>query len=530
MPHRAVVRLVRGTDYVSFGPDEIFLQMAPIAFDASTFEIWGPLLNGARMAIHPPETPSLDGLAAFISEHQLTTVWLTSALFHQMVEHHPEALGSLRQLVAGGDVLDPARVQTALRHLGDGRLINGYGPTENTTFTCCHGMTRADEVGPTVSIGSPIGNTRAYVLDAQLDPVPVGVPGELHVAGDGLARNYLGRPALTAERFVPDPFAATPGGRLYRTGDLVRYRTDGRLEFLGRNDLQVKVRGFRVELGEIEAALAATSLLRDSVVLAREDMGEDKRIVAYVVPAEAAEATPETLRSSLAARLPDYMVPSVFMPLDELPVLPNGKIDRSALPVPSTRPMSERSYDAPRGQLEELIAEVWQRALSVDLVGRDDNFFDLGGHSLLLVMVHGTLRERFDSGLTMVDMFRYPTVAALAQRIAADPEVRGTERREAEPQIGGSPDERRELLARLLRARSGRGRLSYSQERLWFLHQLVPDSAVYNVPAAVRLRVPSTSVLWSAAWPRSWPAMRCCALPSSVIKRVRCRWSTRRSR
>ena len=418
VPHRAIVRLVRQTDYVSFSPNEVFLQMAPIAFDASTFEIWGPLLNGARIATYPPETPSLDGLAGFIEGHEVTTLWLTAALFHQMVDHRPEALGRLRQLVAGGDVLDPARVRTALDQLEGGSLFNGYGPTENTTFTCCHAMSRANDVGSTVSIGRPIRNTRVYVLDSQMSPVPIGVPGELYIAGGGLARGYLGRPGLTADRFVPDPFTATPGGRLYRTGDLVRYLADGRLDFLGREDFQVKVRGFRIELGEIEAALKASSAVRDSVVLARDDMGEDKRIVAYVVLTHAAAATPKALRSLLAARLPDYMVPSVFVPLDELPVLPNGKIDRSALPAPSARPMLEWSDDAPRNKVESTIADIWREVLSVDLVGRNDNFFDLGGHSLLLVAIHGTLRERFDADLTMVDMFRYPTVASLARYVA----------------------------------------------------------------------------------------------------------------
>ena len=482
VPHRAVVRLVRQTDYASFSPDEVFLQMAPIAFDASTFEIWGPLLNGARLAIYPPETPSLDALASFIEQHEVTTLWLTAALFHQMVDQHPEAFAKLRQLVAGGDVLDPARVRTALDHLEGGSLVNGYGPTENTTFTCCQVMSRADEVGTTVSIGKPIRNTRVYVLDPKMSPVPSGIPGELHIAGDGLARDYLGSPRLTAERFVPDPFATTPGARLYRSGDLVRYRVDGRLEFLGREDFQVKVRGFRVELGEIEAALAASSEVRESVVLARDDMGEDKRIVAYVVPTQPDLATPEKLRSLLAAHLPDHMVPSVFVPLDELPVLPNGKIDRSALPAPSARPVLERSYDAPRNQAESTIADIWREALSMDRVGRDDNFFDLGGHSLLLVMIHGMLRERFDTDLTMVDMFRYPTVAALARHVANDRKDVGAAR-----QIGGSSAERRELLAQMLKTRAGRARLSYSQERLWFLHQLVPNMPVYNVPVAVRL-------------------------------------------
>ncbi len=415
--HQAVVRLVRQTDYVSFSPDEVFVQLAPIAFDASTFEIWGPLLNGGRIAIYPSETPSLDGLAGFIANHAVTTLWLTAPLFHRLVDHQPEALGGLRQLVAGGDVLDPARVRTALDHLKGGSLINGYGPTESTTFTCCHTMNRADGLRPTVPIGRPIRNTRVYVLDARMGPVAIGVPGELYIAGAGLARSYLGLPPLTAGRFVPDPFATTPGERLYRTGDLVSYLLDGRIEFIGRQDFQVKVRGFRVELGEIEAALAASPEVRDSVVLARDDMGEDKRVVAYVVPTDPDAATPEALKGLLAAHLPDHMVPSVVVLLDELPVLASGKIDRGALPVPSARPILERSYDAPRNQVESTIAEIWREVLGVALVGRDDAFFDLGGNSLMLVEVHARLGELLDYKLSLLDLFRYPTISSLVELI-----------------------------------------------------------------------------------------------------------------
>ncbi|HKP74488.1 MAG TPA: amino acid adenylation domain-containing protein, partial [Longimicrobiaceae bacterium] len=254
VPHRAVLRLVRGADFAEMTAEHVFLQLAPAGFDASTLEIWGALLNGGRLVVFPPELPTAAALGRVIRAEGVTTLWLTAGLFHQVVDDDVTALRGLRQLLAGGDVLSPAHVARALDALPGCRVINGYGPTENTTFSCCWTADR-HALTPSVPLGAPIANTRAYVLDPALRPVPIGAAGELFVGGDGLARGYLGRAALTAERFVPDPFSATPGGRLYRTGDRVRWRPDGVLEFLGRLDRQVKVRGFRVEPGEIEAAL-----------------------------------------------------------------------------------------------------------------------------------------------------------------------------------------------------------------------------------------------------------------------------------
>jgi amino acid adenylation domain-containing protein len=285
--NRNIVRLVRESRFADLGPEQVFLQLAPISFDASTLEIWAPLLNGGRVAVFPPRRPSLDELGETIARQGVTSLWLTAGLFHPMVEDRLEALRPVRQLLAGGDVLSPTHVRRALAGLPETTVINGYGPTEGTTFTLCHPMTDPEQVGPTVPLGRPIGNTRAWVLGPDLRPVPVGVWGELFAAGDGLSRGYLGSPDLTAERFVPDPFAEAPGGRLYRTGDVVRFRPDGRVEFLGRRDGQVKLRGFRVELGEIESALARHAAVREAAVVAR-DVGDDspagRRLVAYVVP------------------------------------------------------------------------------------------------------------------------------------------------------------------------------------------------------------------------------------------------------
>ncbi|MGH9363210.1 MAG: non-ribosomal peptide synthetase, partial [Thermoanaerobaculia bacterium] len=429
--HRNVVRLVRETDFARFGPDEVFLQFAPISFDAATLEIWGPLLNGGRLVVFPPGLASLEELGEAIAREGVTTLWLTAALFHQMVEGHLERLRPLRQLLAGGDVLSAVHVRRALAGLPGVTLINGYGPTEGTTFTCCHTVRAAPAEGASVPIGRPIANTRAYVLDEALRPAPVGIVGQLYAAGDGLASGYFGRPELTAERFVPDPVSGEPGARLYRTGDLARWLPGGELEFLGRLDHQVKLRGFRIELGEIEAALTAHPAVREAAVLAREDEPGDKRLVAYVVPvgvpvgeelassrAEASSAPTldiSELRSFLAERLPDYMVPAAFVELPALPLTPNGKLDRKALPAPATAPVERAA--GPLTPAEELVTGIWADVLRLSAVGPDDDFFALGGHSLLATQVASRVREVFGLELPLRKLFELPTVAALAAHL-----------------------------------------------------------------------------------------------------------------
>lgn len=296
--HRSIVRLVKNTNYIEFSPREVFLQFAPVSFDASTLELWGPLLNGARLVVFPTGTPSLEELSQVLREQRVSTLWLTAGLFHQMVDDHLHGLKGVRQLLSGGDVLSVPHVERVLRELPQCQLINGYGPTENTTFTCCYPVPAGVPLGGSVPIGRPIANTRVYILDSHLQPVPIGVAGELYIGGDGLARGYLGRPELTAERFIPDPFSQEPfsqepGARLYRTGDRVRYLADGTIEFLGRFDHQVKVRGYRIELEEIEAVLSEHGLVEQAVVLAREDVVGDKRLVAYVTQTREPQAVEE---------------------------------------------------------------------------------------------------------------------------------------------------------------------------------------------------------------------------------------------
>lgn len=417
---RSVVRLVKATDYIELGPDEVFLQYSPISFDASTLELWGSLLNGGKLVVCPGGLLSLEELGRVIRERGVSTLWLTAALFNQMVDEQIEALRGVRQLLAGGEALSVSHVRRMLEVIGTGRLINGYGPTENTTFTCCYVMTADTRIEHTVPIGRPISNTRVYILDGRMQPVPVGVYGELYIGGDGLAREYLHRPELTAEKFVPDPFSAEEGARLYRTGDLVRYRGDGCIEFLGRVDHQVKIRGFRVELGEIEATLGRHPRVREAVVVVREEEPGDKRLVAYIVGAPDARPSADELRRHLRASLPEYMVPAAFVVLDKFPITPNGKVDRAALPPPDAKRQLGAGYVQPRTELELKLAAIWRDVLRVDGVSVDDNFFDLGGNSLLLIRVHGKLRPLANKELRVVDLFRFPTIRLLANHLGCD--------------------------------------------------------------------------------------------------------------
>ncbi|HVR99548.1 MAG TPA: amino acid adenylation domain-containing protein, partial [Thermoanaerobaculia bacterium] len=408
--HRNVVRLVRETDFAHFGPEEVFLQLAPLSFDASTLELWGPLLHGGRLVVFPSRQPSLEELGETIARHGVTALWLTAGLFHQMVEGNLEGLRPVRQLLAGGDVLSPAHVRRVLAELPGTTLINGYGPTEGTTFTCCHAMTAESRIGHTVPIGRPIANTRVYVVDAGFRQLPVGLPGELLLGGDGLAAGYWRRPELTAERFVPDPFGA-PGSRLYRTGDLVRWLPDGVVEFLGRRDGQVKVRGFRIEPGEIEAALAEHPAVREAAVVAREDAQGERRLVAYVV----ADGEPD-LRGHLEAKLPAHMVPAAWVFLGALPLTANGKVDRRALPAPEA-PRAGEGYVAPRTPSEEAVAAIWREVLGVEQVGVHDDFFLLGGHSLSATRVASRLRQQLGAELSLAAIFECSTLEALAAAV-----------------------------------------------------------------------------------------------------------------
>jgi amino acid adenylation domain-containing protein len=438
VPHRAVVRLVHGTGFADFSPEQVFLCYAPVSFDLSTLEVWGPLLNGAQLVLPPAGRLSLQELGVVLRRHRVSFLWLTAGLFHLMVDEQLDSLRGVRQLIAGGDVLSVPHVERTLSVL-DGTFINGYGPTENTTFTACHALRGPAALGASVPIGRPIAGTSVVVVDGGLRLLPPGVPGELLAGGDGLARGYFGRPALTAERFVPDPFAARPGERLYRTGDLARWLPDGSLEFLGRRDQQVKIRGLRIELGEIETVLGAHPGVRECVVTVRGE-GGDKRLVAYAVPAGAGDSEVQThaLRTFLADRLPEHMVPSAFVVLGALPLSPNGKVDRAALPAPEVR--RDGGFTAPRTPLEAVLADLWAEALGVEPVGIHDDFFALGGHSLLATQLISRILQVLRTEVPLRVLFRRPTVAGLAEGLTADPAQRARVERIAEL-LAGLDDE-----------------------------------------------------------------------------------------
>jgi len=413
--HRAIVRLVFGTSYCHFGPDEIFLQFAPISFDASTFEIFGALLHGATLVLMPPQASSLAEIGRVIREHGVTTMWLTAGLFHLFVDERIEDLKPLRQLLAGGDVLSPAHVNKVLQNLPSTKLINGYGPTEGTTFTCCHLFKKTEFDGQTVPIGRPIANTFVYILNEHLEPVGQGEEGELCAGGDGVARGYLNAGDASSGKFLTDPFNTSQSGRLYRTGDLARWMPDGSIEFLGRKDDQIKILGHRIELGEIEATLAQHPALAQTCVVVRTNPAAGKQLAAYVVLRDRSTA-PAELKQFLAAKLPPYMVPAFFVFLDRLPLTANGKVDKASLP--DAREVGRDGLERPAtSELENTIGELWKQVLGVRQVGAEENFFDLGGDSLLIVAVHSNLQKQLQREIEVTDLFEHPTVRSLAKHL-----------------------------------------------------------------------------------------------------------------
>jgi non-ribosomal peptide synthetase component F len=483
VPHRAVVRLVRDTDYVALRPDDRIAFAATTAFDAATFELWGALLTGAtavvvakRQVLDPP------AYARLIRAHAITTLFMTTALFNQFAAGAPDAFAPMRQVLFGGEAVDPGAVRSVLAEGAPRRLLHVYGPTESTTFATWHRVDEVPEQARTVPIGGPLANTTAYVLDAECRPVPLGVVGELFLGGDGLAHGYRGDPARTAARFVPNPFGS-PGSRLYRTGDLVRTRTDGALVFIGRVDHQVKLRGFRIELGEVESALRAEDSVGDAVVLLREDAPGLPQLVAYVTGAPRLAE----LRAHCARMLPEHMVPSVFVPLPTLPMTANGKIDRAALPAPEQRPDESGTHWAkPRPGTEELLAELWADVLRSDRVGRHANFFALGGHSLVATQLQTRLRRTFAVDVPLRAIFETADLAALAARVDA---LRRDD-------VAPPP------VLPVAREHGGPAPLSFPQQRLWFLEQWEPGTALYHISGAVRLLglldVPRLRAAWQA--------------------------------
>ncbi|MFJ5818483.1 amino acid adenylation domain-containing protein [Streptomyces sp. NPDC093108] len=462
--HRNVADLAAQTMYANGNHARVLFHSA-MAFDASTYEMWVPWLSGGTLVVAPAGHLDAAAYEKLIAEHGITALWLTAGLFRVMAEEVPEAFAGVREVWAGGDVVPPEAVRRVMDHCPDVTVVNGYGPTETTTFAATHRIHRPLDYAGAIPIGEPLDNHRLYVLDEGLRLVPPGTPGELYIAGAGVAQGYLDHPALTADRFVADPYGPS-GTRMYRTGDLVRWSPEGSLEYLGRADQQVKLRGFRIELGEIESVLAADGSVGQATVVVREDRPGDKRLVAYLVAAEGARIDTEAVRRELAGALPEYMVPSAFVVLDEIPLTVNGKVDRRALPAPQFS--NETTGRAPRGPVEEVLCGLFAEVLGLASATIDDHFFHLGGHSLLATRLISRIRQTFGVQITVRDLFQGPTVASLAEYVEAGGEaVRRPALREA--------------------VRPDRVPLSSAQQRLWFLHHLEGPSATYNIPLALRL-------------------------------------------
>ncbi|MFI6172357.1 non-ribosomal peptide synthase/polyketide synthase [Nocardia sp. NPDC051052] len=477
--HRNVVAFATKPDWRGGAHDRVLVHSS-VAFDASTYEIWVPLLGGARVVVAQSERTDIAALGRLLVARGVTAAFLTTRLFELFVDHCPEALAGLRQVWTGGEEMPPEVFDRALRMCPETRIVHTYGPTETTTFAIRRQFESAQRLdGGSVPIGSSLANVRAFVLDSWLKPVPIGVAGELYLAGAQLARGYRGRAGLTAERFVADPFDPT-GDRLYRTGDVVRWNAAGELEFVGRVDDQVKIRGFRIEPGEVETALAQHPAVSQAVVVVRGTAVGGKQLIGYVVAGRASSIEGDGLdggqvRRFAAERLPEFMVPAAVIVIDSVPLTANGKLDRAALPVPEL--VSSVAYRAPGTLQERMVAELFGEVLGLTQVGVDDSFFELGGHSLLATRLISRIRVVLGVEVPIRTVFDAPTVAQLVTRLDAGVRVRP---------------------ALLARPRPDVVPLSFAQRRLWFIHRLEGPSATYNIPLAVRLRGADVSVLTAA--------------------------------
>lgn len=419
VPHRAIVRLVCQTNFIEFDGSERMAQLSNSSFDAATFEVWGALLHGgALIGVPKPVLLVPAEFARFIQQERLSAFFLTTALFNQMAAESPGAFRTVKTVLTGGDAVDPKSCQRVLQCGPPARLLNGYGPTESTTFATWFEIKNVSENTASIPIGRPLSNTTCFILDANQQPVPVGVPGELHLGGDGLAQGYFNRPELTAARFVPNPFSIEASQRLYKTGDLARYLPDGNIEFLGRLDHQVKIRGFRVELGEIESVLRQHPGVTDALVLLQNNGPGDKRLLAYVSRDPKRAPLAAELRRFLKSKLPDYMLPAVWVEIDAFPLTPNGKIDRRALPEPGAVTPDAGDLTPPPTHWQSRLRAAWEETLGHKSFGPDDNFFEIGGHSLLAVKLMFQIEKVVGRKLPVQILFQAPTLEKLAELIS----------------------------------------------------------------------------------------------------------------
>jgi amino acid adenylation domain-containing protein len=418
IPHRAAVRTVSNTNFVQIEPVDRITQAGSPSFDAAIKEIWLALANGATLIGLSKEIllePAK--LARLLREERISIICLNTAYVHQIGRDAPEVLKGLRKIFFGGEAAEPGPLREILKHVGPNVLINSYGPAEGCVITTYHEITDIPEDAATVSIGRPVSNAQVYLLDRFMRPVPIGVEGEIYIGGAGVARGYLNRPELTSERFIPDTFSGKPGSLLYRTGDLARMRGNGELEFRGRADEQVKIRGHRIELAEVRQAIAAHPAVRQVFLMVREDCPGDKRLVAYVTLRHSLPAAHDRLRQHAKDKLPPYMVPSAFVVMDSIPLSTNGKIDWRALPTPTDRPDFGNSFEVAQTGLERKLMRIWQELLRVDRIGVNDNFFELGGHSLLAARLIARIEQETGENIPVAALFEAPTISRLAERM-----------------------------------------------------------------------------------------------------------------
>ncbi|WP_338400464.1 amino acid adenylation domain-containing protein [Bacillus thuringiensis] len=459
--HKNVVRLVNNTNYIEFSKDDKILQTSSMVFDASTFEVWGALLNGLELYLSKNEgiiLPEL--LEKFVDKNNITILWLTSELFNQIAEENIDVFKGLRYLLVGGDVLSPKYISLVRNQFTNLKILNGYGPTENTTFSTTYLIEK--EYSSNIPIGKPITNSKAYIVDGNFNLNPVGIYGQLCVSGDGLARGYLNRPELTAEKFVENPFES--GAKMYKTGDLAKWLPDGNIEFLGRMDNQVKIRGFRIELGEIENRLLRHKDIKEAVVVVKENKNHEKEICAYVICEK--EITQLNLKKYLKESLPEYMIPVHFMRLEKMPLTFNGKLDRKSLPEP-IRDTTLNKYEAARNEIEEKLVKIWSEVLGIEKVGINDNFFELGGHSLKITVVISKIHKELDRKVPLKELFKSPTIKELSEFIESTEENRYLEIEKVE--------EKEYYEA------------SSAQKRMYMLQQFDRTSVAYNMPVVFEL-------------------------------------------
>lgn len=418
IPHRGVLRLIFGADYSRLDENQTILQLAPISFDAATFEIWGALMLGGKCVLFPYNgIPDPNELKMVIDEYKITRLWLTSSLFNLIMDVMPEALKGASEILTGGEVLSVGHIKKALKLLPDCQIINGYGPTESTTFTCCYRIPRElDDNVISIPIGHPISNTQVYIFDKDMKPMPVNEVGELYIGGDGLADGYLNLPDLTSERFIPDPY--NNGEILYKTGDLVRLLPEGEIEFVGRSDDQVKINGFRIELGEIESVLRKHHAVRDALVIAEKDGNGTKYLMGFVTAQNKNDMDIEDVKIFIGKNIAQFMIPRDIVLLDVIPLNPNGKIDRQAiLKSWKAKELDYPDYMAPNSDSEKKLSMIWLDILNKDKISINSNFFEIGGTSILSVKLMKKVSQEFNTEIPVIRLYHYPTIKSLANYI-----------------------------------------------------------------------------------------------------------------